>query len=154
MLEMMTIVSNENVFAFIIWSSLITASHEKNIHEIFRFCSTWPFLCTGYGVKALLVLGLIWLWGYRYIEFSDFSKCFLRLGRNPDALESNGLQIRFQRGKIHGNFIVAFFTQQFFFVSLCDRFTCCFRYCWSVSIFILTSWNYFPRNNMEDKQRA
>ena len=34
----------------------------------------------GYGVKVLHVLGLIWLWGYRYIEFSYFSKYFLRLG--------------------------------------------------------------------------
>ena len=30
----------------------------------------------GYEVKQLHVLGLIWLWGYRYIDFSDFSKCF------------------------------------------------------------------------------
>ena len=49
----------------------------------------------GYRVKVLHVLGHIWLWGYRYIEFSDFLKCFLRLGRNPDVLESNGLRIRF-----------------------------------------------------------
>ena len=35
-----------------------------------------------YGVKELHVLRLIWLWGHGYIEFSDFSKCFLRLGRN------------------------------------------------------------------------
>ena len=27
----------------------------------------------GHGVKALHVLGLIWLWGYRYIELSGFS---------------------------------------------------------------------------------
>ena len=50
---------------------------------------------TGYEVKALYVLGLIWLWGYSYIEFSDF----LKLGRNPDVMESNGLRIRFQREK-------------------------------------------------------
>ena len=31
----------------------------------------------GYEVKALHVSGLIWLWGYRYIEFSYFLKCFL-----------------------------------------------------------------------------
>ena len=29
-----------------------------------------------------------------YIEFNDFSKCFLRLARNSDVLESNGSQIR------------------------------------------------------------
>ena len=52
-----------------------------------------------YEVKALHVLGLIWLWGHRYIEFSDFLKCFLRLERNCDVLESNGLGIPFQRGK-------------------------------------------------------
>ena len=68
-----------------------------------------------YGLKALHVLGHIWLWGYRYIEFSDFSQCFFRIGRNPDVLESNGLRIRFQREKIHGNIIVAFFAQKFFF---------------------------------------
>ena len=69
----------------------------------------------GYGVKALHVLGLIWLWGYTYIEFSDFLKCFLSLGRNPDVFESNGLRIRLQREKIHGNMIVAFLAQKFFF---------------------------------------
>ena len=63
---------------------------------------------------ALHVLGFIWLWCYRYIEFSDFLKCYLRLGQNPDVLESNGLRIRFQRGKIHGNIIVSFFAQNFF----------------------------------------
>ena len=47
----------------------------------------------GYGVKALHVLGFFWSWGYRYIEFSNFLKCFLRLGRNNDVLKSNGLQI-------------------------------------------------------------
>ena len=69
----------------------------------------------GYGVKALHVLGLIWLWGCRYIEFSDFLKCFLRLRRNPEVLESNGLRIRFQRVKIYGHIIVSFFAQKFFF---------------------------------------
>ena len=85
-------------------------SHERNIHEIFLFCSTWPFRYTwlrGYGIRvlrsyeieALHVLGHIWLWGYRCIEFSDFLKYFLKLGRNPDVQESNGLRIRFQREK-------------------------------------------------------
>ena len=45
------------------------------------------------------------LFGYRYIEFSDFLKCFLRLGRNSDVLESNGLRIRFQREKIQFLFL-------------------------------------------------
>ena len=62
----------------------------------------------GYRVKVLRVLGLIWLGGYRYIEFTDF----LRLERNPDVLKSNGLQIQFQREKINGNSIVAFFAQK------------------------------------------
>ena len=57
----------------------------------------------GYEVETLHVLWLIWLSGYRYIEFNDFSKCFLRLGRNSDVLESNGLRIRFEWEKIHGN---------------------------------------------------
>ena len=73
----------------------------------------------GYEVKALYVLGLIWLWGYRSIEFSEFLKCFLRLGRNSDVLGSNGLRIRFQWEKIHGIIIVAFFAQKFFFVAMC-----------------------------------
>ena len=37
--------------------------------------------------------------GFRYIEFSDFPKCFLRLGLNPDVLGSNGLRIRLFREK-------------------------------------------------------
>ena len=96
--------------------------HTRN----FRFCSIWPVRFTGlwgYGierlrshsVKALHVLGLIWLWGYRYIEFSEFSKCFLRLGRNPDVLGSNELRIRFQRENIFGNIIEAFFAQTIFY---------------------------------------
>ena len=68
----------------------------------------------GNGVKALHVLGPICLWGYRYIEFSNFLKCFLRLGQNSDVLGSNGLQIRFQREKIYGNIIVVSFAQNFF----------------------------------------
>ena len=75
-----------------------------------------------YGVKALHVLGLIWLWCYRYIEFSDFLKCFLRLGRNPDVLESNGLRIRFQREKntreYHSGILRA--EKQIFVVGLCN----------------------------------
>ena len=50
----------------------------------------------GYGVEVLHVSGLIWSWGYRYNEFSDFFKCFLRLEQNPNVLESNGLRIRSQ----------------------------------------------------------
>ena len=50
----------------------------------------------GYGVKTLHILGLIWLWGYRSTEFSDFLKCFLRLGQNSKYA------------------IVAFFAQTFF----------------------------------------
>ena len=69
----------------------------------------------GYGFKALHFSGLIWLWGYRYIEFSDFLKCFFRLGRNTDVLESKWLRIRFQRGKIHENIMVAFFAQIFIY---------------------------------------
>ena len=75
----------------------------------------------GYGLQILHVLGLIWLWGYRYIEFSDFSKCFLKLRRNSDVLESNGSRIRFQREKIHGNFIAAFFVKKFLFVGLYNQ---------------------------------
>ena len=56
----------------------------------------------GYGVKELHVLGFIWSWGYRYIECSNFLKCFFKLGRNPDVLKSNGLRIRFQREKYLG----------------------------------------------------
>ena len=56
----------------------------------------------GYRVKKLHVLGLIWLCGYRYIEISDFLKCFLRLGRNPDALESNGFGFGFSGKKYMG----------------------------------------------------
>ena len=33
-----------------------------------------------YRVEALHVLRLIWLWGYRYTEFSGCLECFLRLG--------------------------------------------------------------------------
>ena len=66
----------------------------------------------GYGVKALHVLGLIWLCGYKYNEFSEFLKCILRLGRNPDVLESNELRILFHRENRHGNIIVALFTQE------------------------------------------
>ena len=44
-------------------------------------------------VEALHVLELIWAWGYRYIEFSDVLKYFLRLERNADVLVSNGLRI-------------------------------------------------------------
>ena len=68
----------------------------------------------GYGVTALHIVGLICLWGYRYIEFGDFSKCFLSLGRNLNVLGSNGLRIRFHREKIHGNIIVTFFAQNIF----------------------------------------
>ena len=116
------------MFEFIVWNSPITINHKRNIHEIFGFAVHEFFDVQGYGViglrvyrvivlwcyglKALHVLELIWLWGYRYIEFSDFSKCFLTLGSNPDVLESNGLRIRVQREKLHGNIIVAFFVQE------------------------------------------
>ena len=66
----------------------------------------------GYRVNELHVFGLIWLWGYRCIKLSDFSKCFLKLGRSPDVLESSALRIRFQQEKIHGNIIVAFFRRK------------------------------------------
>ena len=62
------------------------------IHGVMGLRDYGVIVLRGYGVKALHFLGLIWLWGYRYdrcIEFSDFLKCFLRLGRYPDALESN-----------------------------------------------------------------
>ena len=36
-------------------------------------------LLRGYGVKSLHFSGLICLWGYKYIEFSDYLKGFLRL---------------------------------------------------------------------------
>ena len=52
-----------------------------------------------YGVKALQVSELIWLWGYRYVAFSDFLKCFLRLGRNPDVVDSNGVTDSVSAGK-------------------------------------------------------
>ena len=102
------------MFEFIVWNSPITINHKRNIHEIFGFAVHEFFDVQGYGVigLALHVLELIWLWGYRYIEFSDFSKCFLTLGSNPDVLESNGLRIRVQREKLHGNIIVAFFVQE------------------------------------------
>ena len=110
------------MFEFNVWNSPISGSHKRNIHEIFGFAVHDLFDVKGYGVmglrdygvivlrgcrvKALHVLGHIWSWGYRYIEFSDFSKCFLRLGRNPDMLESNGLQIRFQREKYMEIFVL------------------------------------------------
>ena len=53
---------------------------------MYRIMGLWDcgvIVLRDYGVKALHVSGLIWLWGYRYIEFSDFLKCFLRLGQNP-----------------------------------------------------------------------
>ena len=123
------------MFEFIVWNLHITGSHKRNIHEISIFAVHDLFdvqgygvmglrdygviVLRGYGVKGLLSLGLIWLWGYRYIEFRDFSKCFLRLGRNFDVFESNRLRIRFQRDKIHENIIVAFFAEKFFFVVPC-----------------------------------
>ena len=66
------------------------------------------------GLRHYNFLGFIWLWGDRYIEFSDFPKIFLRLGRNSDVLRTNGLRIRFQREEIYGNIILAFFAQNFF----------------------------------------
>ena len=86
------------MFEFIVWNSPIIGSHKRNIDEIFGFAVHNLFDVQGYGVmglrdygvivlriygvKELHVLRLIWLWGYRYIEFSGFSNCFLRLGRN------------------------------------------------------------------------
>ena len=124
------------VFEFIVSNLSITESHRRNIHEIFGFAVHDLFNVQGYGViglrdyevivlrdygvKVLHVLGFIWLWGDMYIEFSDFSKYFLRLGRNPDVLGSNGLRIRFQREKTDGNIIVEFFAQkEIFFIGLC-----------------------------------
>ena len=91
---------------------------QKNHTRDFLFCSTYDLDVQGYeviglrdyrvivwwdyGVNALHVVRLIWFWGYRYIEFSDFSKCFLRLGRNPDDLESNGLRFGFSGKKYMG----------------------------------------------------
>ena len=68
---------------------------KKETHEIFGFAVRDLLDVQGYGVKVIHVSGLIWLWGYRYIAFSDFSKCFLWLGRNFDVLGPNGLRIRF-----------------------------------------------------------
>ena len=60
----------------------------------------------GYGVISILNLVI-------------FSRGFLRLGRNPNVLESNGLRIHFQREKIHGNIIVTFFPQKMLFLWAC-----------------------------------
>ena len=76
------------MFEFIVRISPFIGSHKRNIHEIFGFAVHDLFdvqgygvmglrdygvkVLGGYGVKALHVLGLIWLWGYRYNEFSVF----------------------------------------------------------------------------------
>ena len=106
----------------------MTGSHKRKIYEIFGSAVHDLFDVQGYGViglgdygvivlrgyavRALHFLGLILLWTYRYIEFSDFLKAFSRLARNPEVLESNGLRIRFQGKKIHGNIIMACFVQK------------------------------------------
>ena len=72
------------------------------MHRVMTLRDYGFIVLKGYGVKELHVLWLICLWGFRYIEFSDFSKCFLRLRRNLDVLESNGLRFRFHWKKYVG----------------------------------------------------
>ena len=42
-----------------VWVYYMKFTHKRNIHEIFRCCSTWPFRCIGlwgYGIYSLLLL--------------------------------------------------------------------------------------------------
>ena len=52
------------MFEFIIWSSLITGSHKRNIDEIFSFAVYDLFDVQDYGVMGLKDYGVIVLKGY------------------------------------------------------------------------------------------